>query len=74
MWSVTGTSGGPSGQTIGTAMVVALSPVADTPAAERATWGAASLLPDTDYLTSALAVRHFKTAGQILEWTGRKVR
>jgi hypothetical protein len=64
------------GQRIGTALVVALWPVADTPAAERATWGAAAQLPETDYMTSGACgqVLQVLTAEQVAEWTGRKIQ
>jgi hypothetical protein len=64
------------GQTIGASMVIALWPVARTPAAERLTWGAASLLPATDYLSSGACGQSLQilSADEVVEWSGRKIR
>jgi hypothetical protein len=64
------------GLTIGASVVVALWPVAETPAAERATWGAASLLAETDYLASGACGQSLQllTADEVVEWTGRKIQ
>jgi hypothetical protein len=64
------------GLTIGASVVVAMWPVADTPAAERATWGAASLLAQSDYLARGAcgASLQVLTADEVVEWTGRKIQ
>ena len=63
------------GLTIGTSMVVALWPVADTPAAKRETWGAASLIPESDYFTSGACGKSAQvlTSDEVIAWTGRKL-
>jgi hypothetical protein len=64
------------GQTIGTSMVIALWPVSDTPAAERATWGAASLVPESDYLAAGACGQSLQvlTSDEVVGWTGRRIQ
>jgi hypothetical protein len=63
------------GLTIGTSVVVGLWPVADTPATERATWGAASLIPDSDYFAAGACGSSVQvlTSDEVTAWIGRKI-
>jgi hypothetical protein len=64
------------GQTIGTSMLIALWPVANTPAAELTTWGGASLVPESDYLAAGACGQSLQvlTSDEVAGWTGRKIQ
>jgi hypothetical protein len=64
------------GLSIGTSIVVALRPVRDAPAAERASWGPASLLPEMDYLVDGGCGQPLQvlTGDEVVEWTRRKIQ
>ena len=64
-----------SGLTIGTSMVAALWPVADTSATERRTWGAAAFIPESDYFAEGACGSSVQvlTPEEITAWTGRKI-
>ena len=63
------------GLTVGTPMVVTLWPVADSPATERRTWGAASLIPESDYFAAGACGQSVQvlTPDEVVAWTGRKI-
>jgi hypothetical protein len=61
--------------TIGTSIVVAIWPVSETPATARATWGAASFIPESDYFALGAcgsSVRDL-TSDEVTTWIGRKI-
>jgi hypothetical protein len=61
--------------TIGTSLVVGLWPVADTPATERATWRAASFIPESDYFASGACGSSVQTltSDEVTAWIGRTI-
>lgn len=63
------------GLTLGTSVVAGLWPVADTPAPERAKWGAASFIPASDYISSGACGSSVQvlTDDEVIGWTGRKI-
>jgi len=62
------------GLTIGTSIVVAMWPVSDSPS-ERASWGAASSIPDSDYFASGACGSSVQavTSDEVTAWIGRKI-
>jgi hypothetical protein len=58
------------GLTIGMSIVLAVWPVADTLATKRETWGAASLIPESDYLTSGACGQSAQvlTSDEVIAW------
>jgi hypothetical protein len=63
------------GLTIGTAVIAAIWRVSDTPATERAAWGAASFIPESDYFASGACGRSIQmvTSDEVTAWSGRKI-
>ena len=61
--------------TIGTPLIAAIWPVSDTPATERATWGAASFIPESDYFTAGACGSGVQAlrSDEIAAWIGRKI-
>lgn len=63
------------GLTIGTTVLVGLWPVADTPATERRTWGAASFIPESDYFARGACGESVQVLNSedAIAWNGRKI-
>lgn len=63
------------GLTIGTSIIAAIWPVSDTPATERAAWGAASFIPESDFFASGACGRSVQmvTSDEGTAWIGRKI-
>jgi hypothetical protein len=61
--------------TTGTSVAIALWPVAGVPEDVRATWGAASTVPDTDYLSTSGCGQSLQvlSADDLAQWVGRKL-
>jgi hypothetical protein len=61
--------------TIGTSIVAAIWPVSETPATERARWGAASLIPESDFLASGACGSSVQrlTSDEVTAWIGRTI-
>ena len=61
--------------TIGTSIVAAVWPVAETPATERARWGAASSIPESDFLASGACGSSVQplTSDEVTAWIGRTI-
>jgi hypothetical protein len=63
------------GLTIGKSVVAGLWSVADTPATERAKWGAASFIPESDYFATGACGQSVQVLppDELIAWTGRKL-
>lgn len=63
------------GLRIGASIVVAMWPVSDRPATARATWGAASSIPESDYFAAGACGSSVQavTSDEITAWIGRKI-
>jgi hypothetical protein len=61
--------------TIGTSIVAAIWPVSETPATERARWGAASFIPESDFLASGACGSSVQrlTSDEVTAWIGRTI-
>jgi hypothetical protein len=61
--------------TVGTSIVAAILPVSETPATERARWGAASSIPESDFLTSGACGSSVQrlTSAEVTAWIGRTI-
>jgi hypothetical protein len=63
------------GLIVGTPIVAAIWPVSETPATERARWGAASSIPESDFLASGACGSSVQrlTSDEVTEWIGRTI-